>query len=58
MEKLTIDQMENLVGGNDYCNNLYITIFGGNFQGSDELFVMAVQYFDNYCQGYVPPSFA
>lgn len=58
MEKLTNDQMENLVGGSDYCHNMYTVIFGGGFQGSDELMVLAVQYFDTYCQGYRPPQYA
>lgn len=54
MEKLTIDQMENLVGGSDYCANMYTVLFGGGFQGSDDLFMAAVQYFDLYCGGYQP----
>jgi hypothetical protein len=37
MEKLTNDQMENLVGGSDYCDNLWTIISGGQFQGSNEL---------------------
>jgi hypothetical protein len=58
MEKLTDDQMENLVGGseNPYCGNLYISIWGGNFQGSDELLAQAVGYFDQYCSTYNPPA--
>jgi hypothetical protein len=50
--------MENLVGGseNPYCGNLYISIWGGNFQGSDELLAQAVGYFDQYCSTYNPPA--
>ena len=59
MEKLTSDQMENLVGGleddNVYCTNLYISVWGGNFEGSDELLRQAVKYFDDYCSDYTPP---
>lgn len=54
MEKLTNDQMEHLVGGSDYCQNMYTLIFGGGFQGSDELMVLAVQCFDMYCRDYRP----
>jgi hypothetical protein len=54
MEKLTIDQMENLVGGNEYCANMYTVIFGGGFQGSNELFMQAVQLFDTHCRDYNP----
>ncbi|GAB2498234.1 hypothetical protein [Algoriphagus taiwanensis] len=56
MEKLTNDQMENLVGGSDYCANLYASIFIGPFQGSDELFALAVRYFDTYCRDYDPQA--
>jgi hypothetical protein len=58
MEKLTNDQMENLMGGSEYCQNMYTVIFGGGFQGSDELFRQAVQLFDTHCSGYDPPTFA
>ncbi|MFC5625169.1 hypothetical protein [Algoriphagus winogradskyi] len=53
MEKLTNDQMENLVGG-DYCDVLYTMIFKGEFQGDDELSAQAVGYFDQYCSDYDP----
>ncbi|WP_035468085.1 hypothetical protein [Algoriphagus mannitolivorans] len=56
MEKLTNDQMENLVGGNDYCQNMWTILSGGQFQGSNELLEMAVQYFDQYCSDWTPPS--
>ena len=32
MEKLTIDQMENLVG-TGYCEDLWTILTGGNYQG-------------------------
>lgn len=39
MEKLTNDQMENLVGGNPYCEHAEILLFGGGFQGSQEAYL-------------------
>lgn len=56
MERLTIDQMENLVGGNEYCANLYTTLFIGPFQGSDELYIQTMGFFDTHCGDYEPPT--
>ena len=53
MKKLTNDQMENLVG-TGYCGDLWTIISGGQFQGSDELYIQAVGYFDLYCREYNP----
>ncbi|GMQ30885.1 hypothetical protein KUV23_10815 [Algoriphagus marincola] len=39
MEKLTNDQMENLVGSG-YCEDAELLLFGGGFQGSDELWLL------------------
>lgn len=33
MEKLTNEQMENLIGG-DYCGDLWTMLNGGNYQGN------------------------
>jgi hypothetical protein len=51
MEKLTIDQMENLVGGSDYCDNLWIMLNGGNYQG-DVLAGWAL--YDRHCVDDIP----
>ena len=45
MEKLTIDQMENLVGGNTFCEHAYILLYGGGFQGTNEQYLLL---WDNY----------
>lgn len=46
MEKLTNDQMENLVGGGEdvgggtYCTTAYLLLFGGGFEGTDEAYLI------------------
>ena len=50
MEQLNIDQMENLIGGSDYCTNLGTILFGGQFQGSLELFEFAVSMWIEHCE--------
>jgi hypothetical protein len=45
MEKLTIDQMENLLVGNDYYETAELLLFGGGFQGSDQLWLVL---YDSY----------
>ncbi|MCH6201780.1 hypothetical protein MMU07_19525 [Aquiflexum sp. LQ15W] len=49
MEALSLEKMESLVGGSDYCTNLGTILFGGQFQGSLELYDMALAYYDRYC---------
>ncbi len=44
MVKLTIDQMENLVG-TGYCADAAVLLFGGGFQGSDQLWLVL---YDSY----------
>lgn len=56
MGKLTNDQMENLVGGSDYCNNLWTIISGGQFQGSNELYIQAVRWYDERCRDHNPQA--
>ena len=44
MEKLTIDQMENLVGGttrHEYCTSLTVQWTSGGWQGGINLFMSA-----------------
>jgi hypothetical protein len=51
MERLTIDQMENLVGGNDYCDTAELLLFGGGFQGSNELYMILFNSWVANCNG-------
>lgn len=46
--------MGNLVGGNDYCDNLWTMLTGGNYQGSDELMIQAVAWYDARCRDHDP----
>jgi hypothetical protein len=45
MEKLTIDQMENLVG-TGYCEGLWTILTGGNYQGN---LAQGWGYYARYC---------
>lgn len=49
MEKLTNDQMENLVGAG-YCEDMSMILFGGGFQGSDELWLATYDIYVRLCQ--------
>ena len=44
-----MEKMENLVGGSDYCTNLGTILFGGQFQGSLELYDFALDMYDRHC---------
>ncbi|MHA7129042.1 hypothetical protein [Algoriphagus namhaensis] len=46
--------MENLVGGNDYCQNMWTILSGGQFQGDNDLLALAAHYFDLHCRDYDP----
>ncbi len=48
MEKLTNDQMENLVG-TGYCEDAYTLLFGGGFQGSDQLWLILYDSWERNC---------
>jgi hypothetical protein len=54
MEKLTIDQMENLVG-TGYCDDLW-TILNGGFQGSNELYIQAVAWYEERFRDHNPQA--
>lgn len=48
MEKLTNDQMENLVGAG-YCEDAATLLWGGGFQGSDELWLILYDSYVSNC---------
>jgi len=50
MERLEMEKMENLVGGSDYCENLGASLFGGQFQGSLDLFEFAMEMYETHCE--------
>jgi hypothetical protein len=43
--------MENLVGGNDYCERAELLLFGGGFHGSNELYMILFNSWVNNCNG-------
>ncbi|MCH7397790.1 hypothetical protein MM236_07315 [Belliella sp. DSM 107340] len=54
METLDMEKMENLVGGSDYCDTAWLLLSGGGFQGSDELYWILADSYDQHCQGHNP----
>lgn len=53
MERLDMEKMEDLVGGSDYCDSAYILLYGGGFQGSDELYLLLADSYERNCQGHM-----
>lgn len=49
MEQLNKDQMEDMIGGSDYCTNLLTILIGGNFQGTEEQYLQAWVYYQERC---------
>jgi hypothetical protein len=52
MEQLNIDQMENLVGGSDYCDHARLLLSGGGFQGDSDLYQLLIDSYEKHCQGH------
>ncbi|GHB43244.1 hypothetical protein [Mongoliitalea lutea] len=52
MEQLNMDQMENLVGGSDYCDHAWLLLSGGGFQGDSELYLLLVRSYEANCSGH------
>lgn len=49
MEALSLEKMESLVGGSDYCTNLLAILIGGNYQGTDAQYLQAWVYYAERC---------
>lgn len=54
MEALSLEKMESLVGGSDYCDTAWVLLSGGGFQGSDELYMLLVRSYEANCRGHNP----
>lgn len=49
MKTLSIEKMENIEGGSVYCDNMWTVLTGGNFQGSNELYLSAWEAYAEHC---------
>jgi hypothetical protein len=54
MEALSLEKMESLVGGYDYCDTAWLLLSGGGFQGSDELYLILADSYARNCRGHNP----
>ena len=48
MKKLEVSKMEVIEGGG-YCGNMWAVLTGGNFQGSNELYLFAWEMYGTHC---------
>ncbi|ERM82901.1 hypothetical protein P872_05495 [Rhodonellum psychrophilum GCM71 = DSM 17998] len=56
MEALSLEKMESLVGGSNYCDTAWILLSGGGFQGSDELYLLLASSYAANCPDHLPGS--
>ena len=49
MKKINLEKMEGIEGGNVYCDNMWTVLTGGNFQGSNALYLSAWEAYGRYC---------
>jgi hypothetical protein len=49
MKKMTNEQMEMIQGGSDYCDNMWMLLTGGGFQGDADLLMDAWGHYAEHC---------
>jgi len=54
MEALSLEKMESLVGGSDYCDTAWLLLSGGGFQGSDALYLSLATSYAIHCRDHNP----